>query len=1401
MKRTFSVFVFALLLVSYPLLGQTVHQVSAGDETLKAAIEAAADGDIIELVDSGGLYTTSSTDKLVITKNLTIRAQEGLAQKPIIRMIKPDASSARHFEIRSGGRLTLIGLDLDGRKEDGGANFVKTFVRMDTDDSTEVDLFVYDCLMHNSKEQAIKGFYKTVIDTVVVSNCIIYDITKEGVLLYESSGNGPAVHYAEIENCTFYNIGREAIKSQGNDPMMRINHCTFDNCGGSSKRMVYPRDANDVIIKNSLFTNNSYSSFVKLYGNSVFSYNAFFNVGALSTDGNNVTVSDTMRVDPLYTDPANGDYTLQDGSPVLGMADDGFALGDLRWDPNAQGPTVLKVEAGDGTLEEALSKVEDGDIIELVTSGGVYSTSTSSSMKIKKKITIRAAEGLAQMPVLRNINTGTGTPIVLEIKKGGSLNLIGVEIDGFGPDGTTLNSKYLIRARESASADSFHYTLNVDGCYLHDAKEIFFKTYKTANADTVRFTNTLFIGCKKEGLMFGENSSTNPKIGYVEIENCTFKNIGREAMLLQQNPQTVVRINHCTFDSIATGGSDRILYPKEVEDALIKNCIFTNQGAYSESIKLYGNSSISYSDTFNVGIVKLSGNATIGEGMLGVDPLYNDPANNDYRLAESSPVRGAADDGRAMGDLRWEASPNAFRLTVITEGNGIVTLDPPGGLYDPGTVVTLTAIPDRGWAFAGWTGVVVFPPDNPVATITMDGDKTVTATFVTLLPKYTLQVDTVGLGHVLVEPAPVEGKVDSGTVVTFTAVPQENWHFVEWQGDLSGSENPIQASIDSSMHVIAVFASDFTQFTLTLEVIGKGNVLLQPKPVLGTYDSSTVVTLTAVPVMGWQFTGWSGDLTGTANPDSIVMDSDKSVTATFEEIVFARRAMEIDTTWDLKDAVDFANNNSSIDSLILISSGGVYTSTSTSDVAVLAPLTIVAAPDLAEKPILTNSDVEKSNLDILRVFDDLTVKGVIFDGGHARSHGMKYGIRLRHYTGSDSVKVGANITVTDCDFRNFYKGKDPAADGHAFKIDVGVLAGTVRFENCTFTNLGYEAIRISDTEKWPTDRVLDSLIVRNCTFTNIDAECVRYYSDLDPSTPDAPVLIEHITVNNSATRAFYLKNSGGAIVRDIIISNSRKSGHGRDNDLMDAQGNTGVPSFVSHIDTFKVAAVPIKSTDGEVDSTTIWGIDPRYEDPENLNYTLLPTSHLYGLAHDGEALGDLRWATNEPTTVTLTILVEGSGTVHVNPAPVGKTYDPGTVVTLTAIADSGWQFQEWSGDLSGTDNPATLTLDAHKTVTAKFQNITGVEHARLPERYQLDQNYPNPFNPTTTISFALKKPGMTTITVYDMLGRQVLTLLNRKLDAGYHKIVFSDARLSSGVYFYEIRSGEFKAMKKMILMK
>ena len=90
---------------------------------------------------------------------------------------------------------------------------------------------------------------------------------------------------------------------------------------------------------------------------------------------------------------------------------------------------------------------------------------------------------------------------------------------------------------------------------------------------------------------------------------------------------------------------------------------------------------------------------------------------------------------------------------------------------------------------------------------------------------------------------------------------------------------------------------------------------------------------------------------------------------------------------------------------------------------------------------------------------------------------------------------------------------------------------------------------------------------------------------------------------------------------------------------------------------------------------------------------------------------------------------------------------------------------------------------------------------KLPQTYSLYQNYPNPFNPSTTISYRLAGTSFVTIKVYDILGKEVASLVNEVKSAGKYTVKFSGDRFSSGVYFYQLRAGSTIQSKKMILMK
>jgi hypothetical protein len=100
--------------------------------------------------------------------------------------------------------------------------------------------------------------------------------------------------------------------------------------------------------------------------------------------------------------------------------------------------------------------------------------------------------------------------------------------------------------------------------------------------------------------------------------------------------------------------------------------------------------------------------------------------------------------------------------------------------------------------------------------------------------------------------------------------------------------------------------------------------------------------------------------------------------------------------------------------------------------------------------------------------------------------------------------------------------------------------------------------------------------------------------------------------------------------------------------------------------------------------------------------------------------------------------------------------------------------------------------------------VTSVEQipsALMPKEFRLEQNYPNPFNPTTTIKFALPQSSAVTLKLYDILGRDVATLVDNELEAGEHKVIFDAKDLASGIYFYQIQAEDFVQAKKLTLLK
>lgn len=91
--------------------------------------------------------------------------------------------------------------------------------------------------------------------------------------------------------------------------------------------------------------------------------------------------------------------------------------------------------------------------------------------------------------------------------------------------------------------------------------------------------------------------------------------------------------------------------------------------------------------------------------------------------------------------------------------------------------------------------------------------------------------------------------------------------------------------------------------------------------------------------------------------------------------------------------------------------------------------------------------------------------------------------------------------------------------------------------------------------------------------------------------------------------------------------------------------------------------------------------------------------------------------------------------------------------------------------------------------------------AALPGDYGLAQNYPNPFNPTTTIHFELPEVTNVHLVVYDVGGREVCRIVDETLNAGYHEVNWNAEGMPSGVYLYQLRTGEYLESRRMLLTK
>lgn len=299
--------------------------------------------------------------------------------------------------------------------------------------------------------------------------------------------------------------------------------------------------------------------------------------------------------------------------------------------------------------------------------------------------------------------------------------------------------------------------------------------------------------------------------------------------------------------------------------------------------------------------------------------------------------------------------------------------------------------------------------------------------------------------------------------------------------------------------------------------------------------------------------------------------------------------------------------------------------------------------------------------------------------------------------------------------------------------------------------------------------------IRNCYIDTGDDNVAIKSGNYDPSYPNA--------------------GSSDIIVSDCIFLN----GHGVS---IGSETNGGVDSMLVENCTFDGTDNGIRIKSNRTRGGDVRGITYRNLTMTNVNYPILFS----------EYYPDLPDQNDPPQPITSTtpyyhdITVDGltAANCRYGGIIIGLPETPMTNIHLSNVnisANTGLRIR------NATVDTANIKVHANSGPSIIFEVngiITGIEselNNRLPDRFALYQNYPNPFNPTTTIKYHLRQASFVTLRIYDVIGREIKTLVNEKQDAGDHSLTIDADDLSSGVYFYRIDAGSYKETKKFVLIK
>jgi hypothetical protein len=174
---------------------------------------------------------------------------------------------------------------------------------------------------------------------------------------------------------------------------------------------------------------------------------------------------------------------------------------------------------------------------------------------------------------------------------------------------------------------------------------------------------------------------------------------------------------------------------------------------------------------------------------------------------------------------------------------------------------------------------------------------------------------------------------------------------------------------------------------------------------------------------------------------------------------------------------------------------------------------------------------------------------------------------------------------------------------------------------------------------------------------------------------------------------------------------------------------------------------------------------------------------------------EMKISTDQNCRYTIVLILFAVTTTTMAQGSFLSGFGTGFALETSIYSNIGYSLSETG--IAGNIKISSGSLNGFVPTVTKTEGNTNLRK----EVYALAQNYPNPFNPSTIIKYAIPKSGMVSIIIYDLLGRATYKLVNEEKPAGNYEVNFRAINMASGIYFYQMRSGDYVETKKFVLLK